>query len=71
MRDVLLGIDVGSSGCKVTALDADGHVVGGGSAPLATSYPRPGWAVQDPHDWHAAACAAVRECLSQGSLGPG
>ncbi|MEO6060468.1 MAG: FGGY family carbohydrate kinase, partial [Thermoflexales bacterium] len=23
------------------------------------------------HDWHAAACAAVRECLSQGSLGPG
>ena len=50
--DFLLGIDAGTSGY----------------APLATQYPQPGWAVQNPQDWYDSIVRATRECLQSGGL---
>ena len=48
-KDILLGIDFGSGGCKVTAIDTDGFLQGEASVEYRTHYPHPG------------ALAAVRE----------
>ena len=47
----LLGIDVGTSGCKVLLIDETGRILksAGEEYPLAT--PRPGWSEQNPEDW--------------------
>ncbi len=63
MKDLLLGIDIGTSACKVAVFDADGHVVAQSAESYAVFYPRPGWAEQDADDWWNAACAGIRRVL--------
>jgi xylulokinase len=48
------GLDVGTSGVKGLAIDADGAVIAGAEAGYPLSTPRPGWAEQDPADWWRA-----------------
>jgi xylulokinase len=67
---VFLGIDVGSSGCKVSAVDIKGNIVGSGAKTYKTDYPQPGWAEQDPEDWYRSTCQAIQECLREGSIDP-
>jgi xylulokinase len=57
---VFLGIDLGTSGVKVAAVDEQGHVAAQGSAALGLRRPHPLWSEQDPEDWWAAAAVAVR-----------
>ena len=57
----LLGIDLGTSGCKITAIDGTGAILADGFAEYATSRPHPGWAEQIPEDW----CTAARNILVQ------
>ena len=68
MSDVLVGLDVGTSGVKGLAISPDGEVLATAeeSYPLAT--PRPGWAEQDPDDWWRAAKAALAR-LPDGPIG--
>lgn len=63
---VFLGIDVGSSGAKATAVDVRGNRLAQASSEIPTSFPRPGWAEQDPEDWYEAACQVIRTCLERG-----
>ncbi len=66
---VLVGIDVGSSGAKATAVDASGVVIASSDThSYPTRYPRPGWAEQEPEDWYTTACAAVRQCVERGNF---
>jgi xylulokinase len=53
--DVLVGLDVGTSGLKGVAISHDGRVVAEAEAPYPLSTPRPGWAEQDPEEWWRAA----------------
>jgi xylulokinase len=55
----VFGLDVGTSGVKGLALDADGGVVAAADASYPLSMPRPGWAEQDPEDWWRAAEAVL------------
>jgi len=63
---ILLGIDFGSGGCKVTAIDADGRLRGEASREYRTHYERPGWSEQEPADWYAAMCEALAELRKSG-----
>ncbi|AHF92706.1 carbohydrate kinase [Opitutaceae bacterium TAV5] len=56
----MLGIDIGTSGCKITAMDVDGHILDEGFSEYETAHPRPGHAEQNPEDW----CSAVRDILA-------
>lgn len=58
-RDLFLGIDFGTGGCKVTAIDGRGAVVESASSEYPTSHPKPAWAEQDPADWHRAMCRVL------------
>ncbi|MFZ4506359.1 MAG: xylulokinase [Fimbriimonas sp.] len=57
----LLGIDVGTSGCKVLLIDEHGTVLKEASAEYPISVPRALWSEQDPEDWWRG----VQECLAK------
>jgi xylulokinase len=57
----LLGIDIGTSGAKVLAIDESGKVAARSSREYSLHTPRPLWAEQNPHDWWDAACQCLRE----------
>lgn len=50
----LLGIDLGTSGCKAVLIDSLGRVLAQASAPYPLQTPRPGWTEQNPEDWWSA-----------------
>lgn len=63
---ILLGIDYGTGGCKVTALGEDGSFVGEASVEYATHHDHPGWSEQDPQDWWTSLCAALGKLSEKG-----
>jgi len=63
-----LGVDVGTSGAKAVLIDERGRVVATATHEYPLSTPRPLWAEQNPHDWRAAAFAAMREVVTQAQL---
>ncbi len=62
----LLGIDYGTGGCKVTALNVDGTFAGEASVEYATSHDHPGWSEQEPADWWGSLCAALGKLAAKG-----
>ncbi len=56
---MFLGIDLGTSSLKALVLDADGSIVGTGSAAYPLLTPQPGWAEADPEAWWQAVAIAV------------
>lgn len=65
-KNILLGIDFGSGGCKVTAIDTDGFLQGEASVEYRTHYPHPGFSEQEPSDWYRAMCGALAAVRKQG-----
>ena len=63
---LLLGIDYGTGGCKVTALGVDGSFVGEASVEYTTYHDHPGWSEQEPDDWWAALAAALKKLAARG-----
>ncbi len=59
-KDLLLGIDFGTGGCKVTLINTAGKVLDSASGEYMTSHPRPGWAEQNPADWYSTMCAVLK-----------
>jgi xylulokinase len=64
--EYLLGIDVGTSGAKVLAINGSGKVVARSFRPYPLQTPKPNWAEQDPEDWWVAVVACLREILEKG-----
>lgn len=57
----LLGIDIGTSGCKVLLIDETGQVLKQASREYPLYVPQPLWSEQNPEDWWNA----VAECLAE------
>lgn len=57
----LVGLDIGTSGCKALVVDETGDVLAQAHAEYPISTPKPGWSEQNPEDWWVAAQA----CLAQ------
>jgi xylulokinase len=66
--DALVGIDVGTTGVKGVAIDANGRVLATASAEYPLSRPQPGWSEQEPEDWWRAAQDCLRR-LPEGPIG--
>ena len=66
----LLGIDIGTSACKVAAFDREGQVKAAATGDYPVYYPREGWAEQNPEEWWEAVCQAIREVLEKGRIAP-
>lgn len=65
MKEVILGIDIGTSSCKTLLLDANGGVVGASSASYGISIPAPGYSEQNPNDWLEATRKAIFDIKSK------
>jgi xylulokinase len=61
---LVLGIDVGTSGCKAVMLDRAGRVVATSTHGYATRRSPDGEVTQDADDWIAAARSAIRDCVA-------
>lgn len=61
MSDVALGIDVGTTGARIAALDRDGAVVALAEARMAAPMQSFGRILQDPVIWWDAVAAALRD----------
>lgn len=70
MRELLLGIDIGTSACKVSVFDRDGHVIFNTSRVYNTYLPQEGYAEQDPNEWWNAVIESINEMLYRGNVKP-
>lgn len=64
MASQLLGIDIGTSACKVAVFDENGTVLATANKDYKVYYPKAGYAEQDADEWWKAICAAIKEVLS-------
>lgn len=71
MGPYLLGIDIGTSACKIALFDREGNVIASSSEEYEVLYPKPGWAEQNPEDWWTAICLGVKAVLEQSGIQPG
>ena len=57
---VFLGIDIGTSGTKTLAIDAEGTILASAMETYPCYLPKPLWSEQDPEDWWQATIRSVR-----------
>ena len=62
----LLGIDIGTSACKLVAFSEEGKALSSRTVAYPTYYPQPGYVEQHPDDWWAAVCRGIAEILAEG-----
>ncbi|HEX9618305.1 MAG TPA: xylulokinase [Anaerolineales bacterium] len=67
-QNLLLGIDVSTTGAKALLIDGGGNVVASATTPLALSTPRPLWSEQAPQDWWLGALQSIRQVLEQSGV---
>jgi len=64
----VIGIDMGTGSARAGVFDVTGKQLGFGTAPWSTTYPRPGWAEQDPHEWWRQTVSAVRAAVADAAI---
>lgn len=70
MKSYLLGIDIGTSACKVAIFDRNGRVLAAESGDYPVYYPHEGWAEQNPEEWWKAVCTVVRRIIASAEIAP-
>ncbi len=71
MKQYVLGIDIGSGSIKLTLLRRNEAIKAVASCEYPTSYPRVGWAEQNPEDWCRAFKLAFKELIGKSGALPG
>jgi len=66
--NLLLGIDVSTTGAKALLIDDQGRVIGSATTPLTLFTPRPLWSEQDPREWWTGTVQSVRQALAQAGV---
>jgi D-xylulose kinase len=70
MEKLLLGIDIGTSACKVAIFDKSGTVLAQENHSYNVYYPKPGWVEQDPEEWWNSICIAIKSMLQSSKIEP-
>lgn len=63
-RDITIGIDIGTSGCKSVAV-RQGRVLASATEGYPLYTPRPGYSEQNPVDWWSGVCRSVSQVCKQ------
>ncbi len=68
---LVIGLDVGTSGCRAVAFDEQGSVQAAAEREYGVVAPRAGWAEQDPEEvWESAVCAIHEVAAGLGGTVP-
>jgi xylulokinase len=70
MEEFILGVDVGTSGCKIVIVNNSGEIINSIMVPYKIETPCPGWAEQNPDEWFKAFVIGVRELISKSLISP-
>lgn len=65
MTELLVGLDIGTTGARAVAVRPSGEVAAEAGAAYPVLTPRPGWSEQRPQDWVEGAAAALRSVTKQ------
>ena len=60
MKNLLMGIDIGTSGCKIGVFSSEDGLMAQHTEEYPVYYPAQGWAEQDPEDWWKAVCDGIQ-----------
>lgn len=69
-EEYLLGIDIGTSSCKVTAFTLDGTPIFQHAQPYPTYYPEDDCVEQNPDEWWRAVCVCTRRMFAETGIKP-
>lgn len=64
----LLGLDVGTTGCKAAIFDERGQTVASHTEEYPLYHPQPGWAEQEPEEWWQGTIGAIQGLLRLGGV---
>ena len=70
MADIILAMDFGSTGVKVTLFDKDANIVGRRYKEYKTYFPQPNYVLQSPREWWESFCCAVKELFETSDIKP-
>lgn len=70
MTKYLLGIDIGTSACKVALFGTDGRVVSQSTKDYKVYYPFQGYVEQNPDEWWERVCIAIGETITISGILP-
>ncbi len=69
MRQALiLGVDLGTSSCKVVIINNKGNVISSAKEQYPTAYPSPGWAEQDPNLWWRVFKSSIKKAIEKNNI---
>lgn len=69
-KQFLLGVDLGTSGCKLTLFDFEGQVIISTTGKYHTFYPTPGFAEQDANEWWNVICREIQILVNNSAVNP-
>ena len=69
-KKYLLGIDIGTSGCKIAIFDYCGKLRDSITERYSTYFSASGCAEQDANDWWSAVCRGIRNLISKEQINP-
>lgn len=70
MTQVVLGVDLGTSSVKVSAVDRQGHIIAQESFDYPLMQSKPGWSEQNPEDWVNGTTVAIVNLILKDGLKP-
>lgn len=70
MTQVVLGVDLGTSSVKVSAVDREGQIFAQQSFDYPLSQPHPGWSEQNPEDWVNGTTVAIVNLILKDGIKP-
>jgi xylulokinase len=71
IRRALLGIDLGTTGTKIIAIDDAGRILSEVQRDASLLSPHAGWAEVDPSEWWANVCTGIPDCLARADVQAG
>jgi xylulokinase len=63
LKRCVIGIDVGTSGCKTILVDDNGKIIASSIAEYPLYQPYPGWSEQNPEDWWTGVKKTLNDIL--------
>ena len=63
-----IGIDLGTSSCKLLLVAEDGAILNGVSHDYPLMFPHPGWSEQKPEAWWDAVVTGIPELLRRRTM---
>ena len=66
--EYVIGIDIGTTALKTLLCNSKGEIISSSLKEYPMSYPKPGWAEQDPAEWWTATIESIRSLLNETNI---